>query len=91
VLFVTAHFLSFSVTRAPDLGETSMVSRRAIQESLRMTYNFTISQRAPWRSVWEVQYSGSATRDEILYGNLSDQNLIPLNAFFNPISDGADR
>ncbi len=47
-----------------------------------MTYNFTISQRAPWRSVWEVQYSGSASRDQILDGALSDQNLIPLGAFF---------
>jgi hypothetical protein len=47
-----------------------------------MTYNFTISQRAPWRSVAEVQYSGSASRDQILDGALSDQDLIPLGAFF---------
>ena len=53
-----------------------------------MTYNFTISQRAPWRSVWEVQYSGSASRDQVLDGTLSDQDLIPLGAFFktNPIT-----
>jgi hypothetical protein len=49
-----------------------------------MTYNFTISQRAPWRSVWEVQYSGSASRDQILGGTLSDQNLIPIGTFFGP-------
>ena len=49
-----------------------------------MTYNFTISQRAPWRSLVEVQYSGSASRDQILDGTLSDQNLIPLGAFFRP-------
>jgi hypothetical protein len=49
-----------------------------------MTYNFTISQRAPWRSVWEVQYSGSASRDQILDGSLSDQNLIPVGRFFQP-------
>jgi hypothetical protein len=63
-----------------------------------MTYNFTISQRAPWRSVVEVQYSGSASRDQILDGTLSDQDLIPLGAFFkadpltgvvnNPFSSG---
>jgi hypothetical protein len=47
-----------------------------------MTYNLTISQRAPWRSVVEVQYSGSASRDQILDGTLSDQDLIPLGAFF---------
>jgi len=49
-----------------------------------MTYNFTISQRTPWRSLLEVQYSGSASRDQILDGPLSDQNLIPLGTFFNP-------
>ncbi|HVP00336.1 MAG TPA: carboxypeptidase regulatory-like domain-containing protein [Bryobacteraceae bacterium] len=49
-----------------------------------MTYNVTISQRAPWRSVWEVQYSGSASRQQILDGTLSDQNLIPIGAFFKP-------
>ncbi|HLJ49605.1 MAG TPA: TonB-dependent receptor [Bryobacteraceae bacterium] len=49
-----------------------------------MTYNFTISQRAPWRSLVEVQYSGSASRDQILDGTLSDQDLIPLGAFFRP-------
>jgi hypothetical protein len=49
-----------------------------------MTYNFTISQRAPWRSVFEIQYSGSASRDQILDGSLSDQNLIPIGSFFKP-------
>jgi hypothetical protein len=49
-----------------------------------MTYNFTISQRAPWRSVFEIQYTGSASRDQILQGSLSDVNLIPLGAFFKP-------
>jgi Carboxypeptidase regulatory-like domain len=49
-----------------------------------MTYNFTISQRAPWRSLVEVGYRGSASRDQILDGALSDQDLIPLGAFFKP-------
>ncbi len=49
-----------------------------------MTYNFTISQRAPWRSLVELQYSGSMSRDQILDGTLSDQNLIPLGAFYRP-------
>ncbi len=52
------------------------------REPYAMTYNFTISQRAPWRSLVEVQYSGSASRDQILDGPLSDQNLVPLGAFF---------
>jgi len=49
-----------------------------------ITYNFTVSQRAPWRSLVEVGYNGSASRDQILDGTLSDQDLIPLGAFFRP-------
>jgi hypothetical protein len=49
-----------------------------------MSYNFTISQRAPWRSLFEIGYNGSATRDQILDGVLSDQNLIPIGTFFKP-------
>jgi hypothetical protein len=49
-----------------------------------MTYNFTVSQRAPWRSLVEVGYHGSESRDQILGGSLSDVNLIPLGAFFGP-------
>ncbi len=49
-----------------------------------VTYNFTVSQRAPWRSLVEIGYNGSASRDQILDGTLSDQDLIPLGAFFKP-------
>ena len=71
---------------APGLGSSlgSLDQQGDEREPYAMTYNFTISQRAPWRSVWEVQYSGSATRDQILAGSLSDQNLIPIGTFFKP-------
>ncbi len=71
---------------APGLGSmiSSLDQQGDEREPYAMTYNFTISQRAPWRSVWEVQYSGSASRDQILAGTLSDQNLIPLGTFFKP-------
>jgi hypothetical protein len=48
------------------------------------TYNFTISQRVPWRSVAEFQYSGNRSYDLLQRGPLSNQNLIPLGAFFKP-------
>ncbi len=32
------------------------------------TYNATISQRAPWRSVAEFQYAGSRSRDLLTNG-----------------------
>lgn len=46
------------------------------------TYNVTVSQRVPWRSVVELQYSGNRSRDMMLRGPLSNLNLIPLGAFF---------
>ncbi|HEY6328440.1 MAG TPA: hypothetical protein VI756_03815, partial [Blastocatellia bacterium] len=49
-----------------------------------MTYNFTISQRAPWRSLAEIGYNGSASRDQILAGTLSNVDNVPLGAYFGP-------
>ena len=49
------------------------------------TYNFTISQRAPWRSVAEFQYAGSRSRDLLSTGGNSGPgniDAIPLGAFF---------
>jgi hypothetical protein len=48
------------------------------------TYNFTISQRAPWRSVVELQYSGNRSEDLMLRGPLANLNLVPLGAYFGP-------
>lgn len=48
------------------------------------TYNVTISQRAPWRSVAEFQYSGNRSRDMMLHGPLSNIDLVPLGAFNRP-------
>jgi len=49
-----------------------------------VTYNFTVSQRAPWRSLVELGYNGSASRDQILAGSLSNVDNIPIGAFFGP-------
>ena len=46
------------------------------------TYNFTISQRGPWRSVAELQYSGNRSRDMMLRGPLNNLNIIQPGAFF---------
>jgi hypothetical protein len=80
-------FNQFSPTLgAPGLGTAAngLDQEGDEREPYAMTYNFTISQRAPWRSLVEVQYSGSASRDQILDGTLSDQDLIPLGSFFRP-------
>jgi hypothetical protein len=48
------------------------------------TYNFTVSQRTPWRSVAEFEYAGSRSRDLLTNGgnNLGNVDNIPLGAFF---------
>jgi len=48
------------------------------------TYNLTISQRIPWRSVAEFQYAGSRSRDLLTNGsnNLGNVDLIQPGAFF---------
>jgi hypothetical protein len=71
---------------APGLGSAAngVDQQGDARTPYAMTYNFTISQRAPWRSLFEVGYNGSASRDQILDGTLSDQNLIPLGAYFGP-------
>jgi hypothetical protein len=49
-----------------------------------MTYNVTISQRVPWNSVAEFQYSGNRSRDMLVDSALANQDLIPEGAFFGP-------
>jgi len=49
------------------------------------TYNVTISQRVPWRSVAEFQYAGSKSYDLLSVGggqNPGSYDQIPLGAFF---------
>ncbi len=48
------------------------------------TYNVTVSQRAPWRSVAEFQYSGNKSLDLLTNGsnNLGNVDIIPQGAFF---------
>jgi len=71
---------------APGLGSSANGAYQEGDERVpyAMTYNFTISQRAPWRSLVEIGYNGSASRDQILDGPLSDVDLIPIGAFFKP-------
>ncbi len=50
------------------------------------TYNITVSQRAPWRSVAEFQYAGSRSRDLLTTGGNSNGpgaiDIAPLGAYF---------
>jgi hypothetical protein len=49
-----------------------------------MTYNVTLSQRIPWNSVAEFQYSGNRSKDMLLDSALANVDKIPVGAFFGP-------
>lgn len=59
------------------------------------SYNFTISQALPWRSLFEIAYVGSRSEKLLMGGgsgasdcgsgcNFINQNKVPLGAFFGP-------
>ena len=70
----------------PGLGSSvsGILTKADDRTPYTWTYNFTISQRVPWRSVVELQYSGNRSRDMMLRGPLSELNNIALGAFFKP-------
>jgi hypothetical protein len=70
---------------APGLG--SGISPLTMGDSATpntWTYNVTLSQRTPWRSVAEFEYAGSRSRDLLTNGGQGLGNIddIPLGAFF---------
>ncbi len=48
------------------------------------SYNFTISQQGPWRSVFEISYNGNQSHDLLLKGALNDVDLIQPGAYYRP-------
>ncbi len=50
------------------------------------TFNFTVSQRVPWNSVAEFQYSGNRSKDMMIDANwnYSNVNPTPAGAYFKP-------
>jgi len=75
---------------SPTLGAAGLgTSVNALQKGDSKTpytesYNLTISQRTPWNSVAEFQYSGNQSHDLLGDSALTNQDLIPLGTFFNP-------
>jgi len=51
---------------------------------LTYNYNFTLDQKGPWKSTFELAYVGSQSADLATLGNLQNQNVVPLGAFFAP-------
>jgi hypothetical protein len=79
------NFSDFSPSSGvPGLGSgpDGILARGDDKTPYTWTYNFTLSQRAPWRSMVEFQYSGNRSRDMMLRGPLNNVNKIPMGAFF---------
>lgn len=51
---------------------------------LTYNYNLTLDQQGPWKSLFEIAYVASQSTNEATLGNLQNQNVIPLGAFFRP-------
>jgi hypothetical protein len=76
---------------APGLGSATAALTMGDEKTPNTwTYNVTISQQAPWRSVAEFQFAGSRSSDLVTDagGNLGNPDLIPPGAFFgtDPVS-----
>ena len=63
-------------------GPSGILNKTDDRTPYTWTYNFTVSQRVPWRSVVEAQYSGNKSQDMMLRGPLANLNNIPMGAFF---------
>ena len=80
------NFLQYS----PELGAAGLGSGISVLQMNddrvpnTWNYNVTISQRTPWRSVAEFQYSGNKSQDMLIggNGNLANIDKAPLGAYF---------
>jgi hypothetical protein len=60
------------------------LDRRDNQVPVTYNYNFTVDQQALFGSTFEIAYSGNQSTNLSTQGNLQNQNVIPLGAFFAP-------
>ena len=63
-------------------GQAGLLQMNDDRTPYTWTYNLTVDQRMPGRSVLEFQYTGNKSRDLMLHSSLSNLNNIPLGAFF---------
>jgi len=64
-------------------GNVNAVVLNDHKQPLSRSYNFTISQQAPWSSLFEIGYVGSSTLNEVFRPNgLFNLNYVPFGALF---------
>lgn len=69
-----------------SLTPFSIGAMNARDDNMPLTYNYnlTLDQQGPWKSVYEIAYVGNQSTHQAALGNLQNQNVIPLGAFFAP-------
>jgi len=65
-------------------GPTGMLQMGDERTPYTWTYNLTVDQRLPGRSVLEFQYTGNKSKDEMLRYGLASVDNVPLGAYFKP-------
>jgi hypothetical protein len=54
------------------------------EQPVTYNYNLTLDQQLPYGAVFELTYIGNQSTNLSTLGNLQNQNVIPLGAFFGP-------
>jgi hypothetical protein len=71
-------------TTTGAVGSISADNPHDTQQPVTYNYNFTVDQQLPFSSTLEVAYIGNQSTNLSTLGNLQNQNVIPLGAFFRP-------
>lgn len=72
-------------SKCPSLNTTVYgLDAKDNEQPLTLTYNFTVTQRVPHGSIFEIGYTGSQNRNLLLQGTLQNINALPIGALFKP-------
>jgi len=73
-------------SNSQGLGAFSVGANDPNDDRMPVTYNynFTVDQRVPWKMQFQAAYVGNQSSSLATLGNLQNQNVIPLGAFYGP-------
>lgn len=74
-------------------GSVNAVDPNDDSMPITYAYNFTVSQQAPWNTLFEIAYVGNQTTNLVVggesisgsgFGDFTNYNKVPVGAFFHP-------
>jgi hypothetical protein len=80
----TAAFSSAAMAVTPGTTTVNAVDQHDNQQPVTYNYNFTLDQQLPLGTMFEIAYIGNQSTNLVTLGNLQNQDVIPLGAFFGP-------